>query len=289
MSVLYLKYLISLFLLASNGIVASFITIPSYEIAFFRLLIALAFLAIVFFSSKNKKLCRHKLKDYFYLLCSGMTMGFSGLLIYEAFQLVGVGIATLICNFGPAIIMILSPLVFKEAFTSRRIIAFAIVFAGEILLNVISATSGASLLGLFYAVMSAVFYAMMVIFNKKVKAIRGLEKSVYQYMAAFLSVAVFVLSRYGLSLDMGLQNWLLLLLLGIVNTGIGGYLFFASIERLPVQTVAILSYLDPLFAVILAAIILNEKMTPLNILGAVMILGGAVYGEYKKKNTAALK
>ena len=75
------------------------------------------------------------------------------------------------------------------------------------------------------------------------------------------------------------EAWPWVLILGIVNTGIGCYLYFSPLAKLPVQTVAICGYIEPLTAVVSAAILLGEKMTAVQIVGAVCIIGGAMVGE----------
>ncbi|MBQ2924303.1 MAG: DMT family transporter, partial [Anaerotignum sp.] len=71
------------------------------------------------------------------------------------------------------------------------------------------------------------------------------------------------------------------LMLGLVNTGLGCYRYFSAIGRLPVQTVAVCGYLEPLAAVVLSAILLGEGMGVLQILGTVLILGGAMFAELR--------
>ena len=81
------------------------------------------------------------------------------------------------------------------------------------------------------------------------------------------------------------QSIIPILVLGLLNTGIGCYLYFSSIGKLPVQTVAICGYLEPLSAVLFSVIFLKETMLPIQIIGAVLIIGGAMLGEYRKKQT----
>jgi drug/metabolite transporter (DMT)-like permease len=127
--------------------------------------------------------------------------------------------------------------------------------------------------------MSAVMYALMVIFNKKAKNITGLENSTLQLIISFLPVAVFFWVKQSLIIQIPGGAWLWILLLGLLNTGIGCYLYFSSIDSLPVQTVSICGYLEPLTAVVSSAIFLHETMNTLQICGAIMIISGAIIGE----------
>jgi len=122
----------------------------------------------------------------------------------------------------------------------------------------------------------------MVIFNKKATSITGLENSMLQLIISFLTVAVFVSVKQGVIMDIPTESILPLLILGFINTGIGCYFYFSSIGNLPVQSVAICGYLEPLSAVVFSVLILKEVMLPIQIIGAVLILGGAIFGEYMK-------
>ncbi len=66
-------------------------------------------------------------------------------------------------------------------------------------------------------------------------------------------------------------------MLGIVNTGIGCLLYFSAVAKLPVQTVAVVGYLEPLSAVVFSAVLLGEVITPVRLMGAALIIGGAFF------------
>ncbi|RUL54076.1 EamA family transporter [Lysinibacillus antri] len=122
-------------------------------------------------------------------------------------------------------------------------------------------------------------YVFMVIFNKKAVTITGLENAMCQLVVSFLTVAIFVGLKQGFAVNLLEGNWIPILILGVVNTGIGCYFYFSSIGHLPVQSVSILGYLEPLSALIFSATILGEMLSFVQIVGAVLILGGAAYGE----------
>ena len=72
-----------------------------------------------------------------------------------------------------------------------------------------------------------------------------------------------------------------LLLIGLVNTGLAYVLYFSGLQKLPGQSVALISYIDPVSALVFSALILHESMTVLQIIGAVFIIGGAMLGELR--------
>lgn len=279
----YLKYIFSLLLFGSNGIVASLIDLSSYEIVLLRSLLGSILLISIFFLSKGKPVFFKHKKKLLCLAVSGAAMGMSWMFLYEAYDQVGVSIATL-CNYcGPVIVMVLSPLIFKERLTTAKIAGFAAVLCGIVLVNGKLAGDSGNTWGLFCGAMSAVTYAFMIIFNKKAKPITGLENSMLQLFFAFLTVVVFVGIKQGFAINIQKADIAPIIMLGLVNTGIGCYFYFSSIVQLPVQTVSICGYLEPLSAVIFSMLFLNEAMSVFQIFGGVLIIGGAILGESTKQ------
>ncbi len=139
--------------------------------------------------------------------------------------------------------------------------------------------------GVFCGLMSAVTYSFMIMFNKKAETVTGLENTMIQLAAAFFTVAVFVEIKTGYHISVGSENLVWIIVLGLLNTGIGCYLYFSGVSSLPVQTVAICGYLEPLSAILFAALILGERMSAVQLVGGVLIVGGAIFGEMKKRQT----
>lgn len=279
----FFKYIFALLLFGSNGVVASFVELSSMQIVLLRTLIGSALLMALFFLTGGRLIFYKHKKQFVFLAVSGIAMGASWMFLYEAYARVGVGIASLLYYCGPVIVMALSPLVFKEKLTGYKIAGFLFVLAGIFLINGNAFGGGSDTFGIVCGLLSAVMYAFMVIFNKKAKYITGLENSALQLVTAFLTATVFVGLKQGFAMNIKPSSILPILFLGLINTGIGCYFYFSSIGRLPVQTVAICGYLEPLSAVVFSVIFLKESMLPLQIVGAVFILGGAMFGELALK------
>lgn len=275
----YLKYIFSLLLFGTNGIVASYILLSSYEIVFFRTLIGSLLLICIFIFSKRKISIKKYKKQLMFIILSGISMGLSWMFLYEGYKQIGVGMASLAYYCGPVIVMIVSPILFKEKLTLPKILGFIIVFCGILLINGQISHEGNIKWGLFCGAMSALMYALLVIFNKKATDIVGLENSTIQLMASFLIVFIFVGLKQGFVIYIPASSWIPIFILGLINTGFGCYLYFSSICHLPVQTVAICGYLEPLSAVIFSTLILGEVMNLPQVIGAILILGGAIFGE----------
>ena len=279
----FIKYIVSLLLFGFNGICASQISLTSAEIVFLSTFIGSALLAVLFFVRNHKFTVSASVrKDIVLIILSGIAMGVSWLFLYEAYQLIGVGLASLLYYCGPVIVMMLSPILFSEKFTLPKIIGFIAVLVGIFFVNGDLADTDGNAWGLLCGMLSAVAFFLMVVLNKFAKRIKGLENSLIQLTVSFLTVAVYSITRQGFLVEIPAASWPWIITLGVVNTGIGCYLYFSSIGKLHVQTVAACGYIEPLSAVIFASLLLGEKMTALQIVGAILIIGGAMIGELVK-------
>ncbi len=278
----YIKYISALLLFGSNGVVASQIDLTSYEIVFLRALLGgILLTAIFFFRKQELTVLRHK-KDFLLIAASGLAMAADWLLLFEAYQEIGVSLGMLLNYCGPVIVIALSPILFKERITLFKLCAIAIALAGVSLISGEAASTGVSGWGLLCAGLSALAYAAMVIFNKLSRQVTGLENSMFQLLFTLIVVAIFVACKQGIYIKIAADDWLPILILGFVNTGIGCFFYFSSIGNLPVQTVAICGYLEPLSAVLFSVIFLHEAMGFVQMLGAAMIVGGTLLGENEK-------
>ena len=281
----FFKYISALLLFGLNGIVASHIPLNSYEIVFLRTLIGSILLIILFLIGKDKFHIKEYKKDTVFIALSGIAMGTSWMFLYEAYQQIGVSLSSLLYYCGPVIVMILSPIIFSEKLTTPKLLGFITVLVGIFLVNG-NAVGKSNPWGLFCGAMSAVMYFFMVTLNKQSKNISGMENSVIQLVVSFLTVAIFTGFKQRFIINAPADAWVWILILGILNTGIGCYLYFSPLAKLPVQTVAVCGYLEPLSAVVFAALLLGEKMTVVQIAGAICIIGGAMIGELIKPKRA---
>lgn len=274
----YAKFVSSLVLFGSNGVVAAHIPLPSSVIVVLRTLIGALFLGAAF---AFKRPCANvkSARDMVCVVASGVAMGASWLFLYEAYQSVGVAVSSLAYYCAPIMVMALSPLIFKERLTVQLVLSFCVVFAGAMLLNGTSGDGGgASSWGMFCGWMSAVCHAAMVVFSKMADAVDGLASSLIQLVASFAVAVVFLLLTGGFPFAIELMSWPWIIALGVVNTGLGCYLYFSSFGGLSAQMVAILGYIEPLSAVVCAFVFLGESMGPLQGIGGVLIVGGALAG-----------
>ena len=269
------KYIASLLLFGSNGIVASQILLPSYQTVLLRTFLGAALLVAVLLLSRQELVGRKHIKQSAALFVSGAALGISWIFLFRAYQVIGVGPSTLLYYLGPVIVMALAPVLLHERLGAAKLACFGAVVLGAFLVVSQGMSGAASLEGVLCGLGAAAFYAVMVIAGKASPDVKGLEASTIQLVASFAVVAVYTLVVGGLQ-PIQLSFVPAILMLGIVNTGIGCYLYFTSIAQLNVQSVSVLGYLEPLSSVVMSALVLGEPLGPGRILGAALVLGGAL-------------
>ena len=263
----------------TNGIISSHISLSSAEIVWSRTILGSLFLIIVFLLSHGKPQWLQWKRQWKAMLASGICMGLNWVFLFEAYRLTSVSTATLTYYCGPVIVMALSPLLFKERITLPKAVGILAVVAGMMCVNGTDFASEGLSAGLVCGLLSAVFYAAMIIINKKLEGFSGVELTLAQLLIACIVLAPYAILTHRGALVITGESLVAMLILGTINTGLACFLYFTSIHALPAQTVAIFSYMDPLSALLLSALLLGERLSPVQVVGAVLILGGAAFGQ----------
>ena len=280
-------YLAALLLFGSNGIIAAAIALPSSDIVLLRTFLgALSLVTVLAITQRHKLQAPSRPREAAALLLSGAALGASWIFLFRAYQTIGVGISSLLYYCGP--------IIFGEKLTGGKIAGFIAVACGAFLIAAQGLGGNMPIAGIVCGIASAFCYALMVIASKGAPHIEGLENSALQVSAAFLTALVLTLLTQGAPsfLSAGVAasiDWRAVVMLGVVNTGLGCLLYFSAVAKLPVQTVAVVGYLEPLSAVVFSAVLLGETITPVRLMGAALIIGGAIFCELagKRANTKA--
>ena len=278
----YGLYILSMLLFGTNGVIVSQISIQSSQIVLFRTLIGgLLLTALVFLRGGFDMACIRS--EFRFLSGGGIALGLNWVALFAAFRLLNISLATLIYYAGPMLVILLSPVLFQERLSRMKLASVFIVAVGLILISGSIAANRLNMTGLLVAAASAVFYASLIVFNKHIRLTGGLETAAVELDIAFLVVLVYSLLTSGIPHPQaGDLPWLLLL--GVVNTGLAYLLYFSGLQKLPAQSVALISYIDPVSTLAFSALLLHENLTAVQALGAVLIIGGAVLGELKAKS-----
>ena len=282
-----LKILISMAIFGTVGIFVRFIPMASAAIAFCRGVLGCVFLLLLMLLTGKKPNLGDIKRNGWILALSGAAIGINWILLFEAYRYTTVAIATICYYLAPAFLTLASPLI-GEKLSVKKLACIGVALVGMVFVSgVLQTNHTGSFLGVVLGVGAAVFYASVILLNKKLSPIDAYDKTLCQLGAASLVVAPYILIVGGISFsDMTTFSWIMLSVLGIVHTGIAYALYFGGIRDVNAQTAAILSYLDPVLSILLSAWILRERLDIFSVIGAVLILGSALYSELpsRKKN-----
>ena len=271
--------------MAIFGTLAPFVRrigVTSGELALYRAIMAAGLIAVFLLVTKQKIPFAAIKKEIPLLLLSGMAMGFNWILLFQAYKFTTVSVATLSYYFAPVIVTILCPIIFREKLTKKQIICFIMSTLGLVMITGIGDLSGASshLTGILFGLGAASLYATVIMLNKFIKNVEGIHRTFLQFLAAIVVLVPYVALTSGFNLGiMDGSGWVCLLIVGFVHTGITYCLYFTSLKDIPGQKAAILSYIDPLIAVVISVTILGESMSFVQIIGGLLILGFTLWNE----------
>lgn len=282
-----LKIILAMLIWGTMGIFIKTIPLSSLEIAFYRSIIGAIFIIILSIAQREKWNKEDLKEDLKVLIPSGIALGTGWVLLFQGYKNTTISIATLSYYIAPVFIVILSIFLLKEKITRKKILCIIVAIIGLLLVldvrNIGNIGDNNHVLGIIYSVLAAVFYAIVVILNKFIKKVSGFKVTIVQLLVSTIILMPFTIvnsTRSILSLD--ILSLVLLLFVGIVHTGIAYLLYFSSVKEIEGQSIAILSYMDPIFALLIAGLFLGEKMTIIQLLGGILILGSAYISESKK-------
>ncbi len=269
------------------GIFVKIMGLPSGIVSLFRGVLGTAFLALAFLTKKMDKEIKTGKGNTPALVLSGILIGLNWILLFESYKYITVSAATVCYYLAPIFVIIISPFAFKERLNFKKILCVIAAFAGIILISGFiqnssesKALSGHNYVGILLAAGAALLYACVIVINKKTPGENPVKKTTTQLASTVIAVLPYtVLFGEWKSASFNFSNTALLLIVGIIHTGAAYYLYFKSITKIKAQTAAIFSYIDPVSAVILSSIVLNEKMDLLSIVGAVMVIASAMISE----------
>ena len=282
-----LRMTAAMFSFGTIGLFVRWIPMPSSVIALARGLIGTIFLLAVI-AMKKEPLSRTSIqKNFRWLLISGILLGFNWILLFESYNYTSVAVSTLCYYMAPILIILISPLALQERLTMRKLLCVLASLGGMVCISGILSEgipSAGELKGILLGLAAAVLYAAIVLCNKHIHEISAYEKTVFQLGVSALTMlpyCLFTVAPEELTFEVG--PLMMLLLVGVVHTGITYYLYFGSMEFIPAQSVAVISYVDPVVAVLASVLILCEPMYLTEAVGAVLILGAAAVSELEKK------
>ena len=273
--------------MAIFGTIAPFvrnIPVSSGELALYRAVLAAVMIGLFLLVTKQKISFANMKKEVPLLLASGIALGVNWILLFQAYRYTTVSMATLSYYFAPVIVTAVCPILFKEKLTGKQLVCFVMSTAGLVMITGLGASGGRDLIGILFGLGAAVFYAGVVLLNKFIQNVDGIHRTFLQFLAAAVVLTPYVMLTDGVTLgSLDMAGWGNLLIVGIVHTGVTYCLYFSSLKDLPGQKAAILSYIDPLVAVLVSVLFLGEGLTLWQAIGGGLILGFTLWNEVSPK------
>ena len=280
-----INLLFTIMLFGTIGTLSRFINMPSSVIclgrAFFGVIIILAVITL-----------RRERPDYEaikrnigWLTLSSFLMCANWICQFEAFKYTTIATSTLCYYMQPVFYILAAAVVLRERLSARKIVCVIIAFCGMILVSGVLQTGlhFSEMRGVLFGVSGGFFYAMVVLINKYMKDISPMNTVIVQLaMVSLIMLPYSALTGAFREVSITMTGIICLLVLGFLHTGIGYIIYFDAVNRLPAQTVGIMSYIDPVEAILLSAFFLKEPISVYTIIGAVMILGAAAFSELKQ-------
>ena len=276
----------SMVVFGTIGLFVRQIPVTSGELALYRAIMAAVLLGGYFIMTKQSIDLKKIRRELPLLLASGIAMGINWIFLFEAYKYTTVSVATLSYYFAPVLVTLACPILFKEKMGLKQWICFIMSTLGIVLITGIGDLNkgDSHVTGICFGLGAAVFYATVILLNKYIKGVAGIQRTFLQFISAIVILVPYVLLTSGISLGaMNGVGWICLLIVGLFHTGITYCMYFSSLKELPGQEAAVLSYMDPLVAVLVSVFILGEQMTGFQIIGGVLILGFTLWNEIKIK------
>lgn len=281
----FVRFILAMAVFGSLGVFRRNLDLPSSVIACFRGIVGSLFLLLLKHLRREAPDRAGIRRNLMLLLISGAIIGFNWILLFESYNYTSVAVATLCYYMSPVIVMIASPFLLNEKMTVRKTVCIAAALTGMVFVSGLPETGipgRGELKGILLGLGAACLYGTVVILNKKIIGVRAADKTIIQLAAAGGVLIPYVLLTESIpSVLSGMTpgKMALLFVMSIFLTGIPYEMYFAAFDYMPAQAVALFSYIDPVTAIILSAVILHEPLTLTEIAGAVMILGAAAASE----------
>lgn len=281
----YLMFVAAMLIFGSNGVFASMLEMSGAQLVLLRTLIGGAVLLIIILISRSRTPKEVLLREKWRLLFAGVCLGADWALLFEAYNLMNVSLATLTYYTAPVLVLVLAPLVLKERQNGLAYLGMAVVIVGMLLVvGTDFGEGGVSATGLIVGLGSAVFYAMLMLVNKQITGVSGLNLTFIEIVIAAVILLPYVFATSGgVPLPTDARGIFALLFLCTVNTGFACWLYFSSMNRLPAKAVALMGYFDPVSALIFSAVFLDERLSSVQLAGAILVLAGALVGQFRPR------
>ena len=262
------------------GLFVKNIGFPSSFISFARALTGSIFIALFMLLSGHGLDKKSVLKNLKLLIPSGIAMAFNWICLFEAYRFTGVAVGTLCYYMEPVIVVVLSPVFLKEKLTAINVTSVLAAVVGAVLISGVVSGSAKSAKGILFGLAAAALYSTVVMINKFVKNLSPIETTFVQLSTAAVTMIPYILLTEDVTTFVfDRRSVIFTLIVGVFHTGIVYMIYFSSVQKIPAQTTAVFSYIDPVTAIILSAVVLGERLDAVQLIGTFLILAATLFNE----------
>ena len=262
------------------GLFVKNIGFPSSFISFARALTGSIFRALFMLVSGHGLDKKSVLKNLKLLIPSGIAMAFNWICLFEAYRFTGVAVGTLCYYMAPVIVVVLSPVFLKEKLTAINVTSVLAAVVGAVLISGVVSGSAKSAKGILFGLAAAALYSTVVMINKFVKNLSPIETTIVHLLTAAVTMIPYILLTEDVTAFVfDRRSVIFTLIVGVCHTGIVYMIYFSSVQKIPAQTTAVFSYIDPVTAIILSAVVLGERLDAVQLIGTFLILAATLFNE----------
>lgn len=269
-------------LFGTIGTLSRFIDMPSSIISFGRAVVGVAVILLIFAFNKKSVDIEGIKKNFWWLLLSSVVLCGDWIFQFEAFKYTTIATGTLCYYMEPVFYIIAARIALKEHVSLRKWICVIVAFAGMVFVSGVLQVGLdiSELKGVLYAIAGGFFYAMVVLINKYIEGITPINTTITQLALSSILLLPYTLFTGAFhEVTFTSMGVICLIILGIMHTGLAYIFYFDCVNKLPAQTVGIMSYIDPVEACLLSALFLKEDLTIWTWIGAIMILSATAVSE----------
>ena len=271
------KYILSVIIYGTIGYILHFINLPSEIVVLGRGVIGSIFIYLYLRFTRQKMEVEAIKKNLKYLIPSGIALGLNWVFLFASYRVSTVALGSL-CNYmAPIILIVISPIAFKEKIAFKKVICVIVAFIGIVLVSgILESDVVVNVEGIVLGLLAAVCFVLIIIFNKRLRGVPVYDKVIVQLATSAITVLPYaIFNNINTHLVFDTRSVLLIILLGVVHTGLAYCLYFGSINNIPVQSVAILGYIEPVCGILTSVLLLHEPISFLGIIGGVLIIVSA--------------
>ena len=208
-------------------------------------------------------------------------MAFNWICLFEAYRFTGVTVATLCYYMAPVIVVLASPFILKERLTGAKTVSVIVAVIGAVLISGVVTGATKSVKGIMLGLAAAALYSTVIVINKFVRDLSPVETTFVQLSVAAVTMIPYVLLTEDVTAFVfDTKSVVFMLIVGVFHTGIAYMIYFSSVQKIPAQTTAVFSYIDPVTAIIVSAVVLGERLDAVQIVGTILILTATLFNEF---------